>query len=94
MIVNPVPHSNSSDPSGGSAIHESGTGKMILLLSFLEGTDPIIFCSDSMIELFIAGRFFSCYRPSRFTDLKIQFGSGVFFNMDPFWADPSFLMLL
>ncbi len=54
IIINPVPHSNLPDPSGGSVIYESGTGKMILLLSFLEGTDPkkIFFCSDPMIEFY------------------------------------------
>jgi len=57
IIVNRVPHSNFPDPNGGSAIYESGTGKMILLLSFLEGTDPIIFYSDPRIEFFIADRF-------------------------------------
>jgi hypothetical protein len=57
IIISPVPHSNLPDPSGGSAIYESGTGKIILLLPFLEGTDPIMFCSDPMIDFFIVDRF-------------------------------------
>ncbi len=28
IIVNPVPYSNLSDPSGGSVIYESGTGEI------------------------------------------------------------------
>ncbi len=53
IIINPVPYSNLPDPIGGSAIYESGTGKMILLISFLEGTDPIMICSDPMIKIFV-----------------------------------------
>ncbi len=54
IIVNPVPHSNFPDPSGGSAIYESGTGR---ILSFLEGTDPIFLIQ--ILGFFMAVRSFS-----------------------------------
>ena len=46
MIVNPVPHSNCSDPILGSVIYDSGTGEDFSVLIFLEGTDSLFFYSD------------------------------------------------
>ncbi len=41
VIVNPVPHSNFSDPVGGSVTYDSGTGEDFLFIISLEGTDPL-----------------------------------------------------
>ncbi len=46
MIVNPVPHSDFSDPVFGSVIYDSGTGEDFSVLIFLEGTDSLFFYSD------------------------------------------------
>ena len=46
MIVNPVPHSDFSDPVVGSVISDSGTGEDFFVLIFLEGIDPLFFYSD------------------------------------------------
>jgi hypothetical protein len=63
------------------------------LYHFVESTDPIIFYSDPRIELSFLKRisFFSWYRPNRFINLKIRFGS-VFF----LWirSDRSLLLML
>ncbi len=56
IIVNPVPNSNFPNPSGGSAIYESGTGR---ILSFLEGTDPIFLIRIRELGFFYSVSVFS-----------------------------------
>ncbi len=45
-IVNPVPHSDFSDPVFGSVIYDSGTGEDFSVLIFLEGTDSLFSYPD------------------------------------------------
>ncbi len=83
MIVNPVPHSNFSDPSGGSVIYESGTGKTSCHFQRV----PIqCFNPDPRIENFFYGESASGYRFGRLPILKLILDPGFFF-INPFrWA--------
>jgi len=66
IIANPVPYSTLSDPSGGSVIYESGTGKICW---HFRGYRSNIFNSDPRIEiLFMADRLLGT--DSAVTDLK------------------------
>jgi hypothetical protein len=78
IIDNTVPHSNFPDPIGGSAIYESGSGRIITILPFLEGTDPTFLIRIRGLNFYSGSVFFSWYRPSRFIDFRIFFGPGFF----------------
>jgi hypothetical protein len=52
------PAFNFPDPSGGSVIYESCTGRIILILSFLAGTDPTFLIRIRGLNFFIADRLF------------------------------------